>query len=624
METSKPPVAEGMAPKALLRRPAAGGARPVAKAHPKGKAGARPVPRMALGAPGMRRPALRREAKSLKDGGVVSLEEVKLDELRKDLHLVLEEASYFKTACKAAGRVRSIEAVGSDRYMRLHLTGTTNEDMLKVATAQPSSEFKVHLCVKGYVEDETGDLVIHATKCRMIQDLSAEEDWVVNLEAVRVPPPGDELAASLAKSAGGERYSLGGKRKGGGEFEQLVGKEQEEEKEIQEKEEERQKGEEKKVGKGQEGQARKDRGSQDPRWVNADGRFDEDPRGSVLRNGARSQGQSAAKSGKESPLVLGETEEGQKQFIRDIKHNQWDRERGGRPRGDEPFPGDGEVQGLVREVPGGFNPSLAGGYAGVFAPGDGCRSRSVRAQGISCDVCPSTAGQEGDGACPPGGPEPLHLPRPYHQGKPCESGRRYHTASQVLGIDYGRHSLVHCSTPGMHRSGKSWHIKQERGPDSAEGDIRRGQRERRSQGRRRKSRRRQEVRRSPADEVQEAEMSGLSLEDSGVEAVEDMRGEVSSGVVAPGEFKDSEKLGDWRFNAVPPNGSGRDPVFPISHSDRGAVGATDPKFLVEDEAPGSPQASGEKDCESEVEGLVPLRSLGSRVFARVSRSFTTP
>ena len=122
------------------------------------------------------------------------------------------------------------------------------------------------------------------------------------------------------------------------------------------------------------------------------------------------------------------------------------------------------------------------------------------------------------------------------------------------------------------------------------------------------------MRRSPADEVQEAEMSGLSLEDSGVEAVEDMRGEVSSGVVAPGEFKDSEKLGDWRFNAVPPNGSGRDPVFPISHSDRGAVGATDPKFLVEDKAPGSPQASGEKDCESEVEGLVSLRSLGSRVL----------
>lgn len=58
-----------------------------------------------------------------------------------------------------------------------------------------------------------------------------------------------------------------------------------------------------------------------------------------------------------------------------------------------------------------------------------------------------------------------------------------------------------------------------------------------------------------------------------------MRGEVSSGVVAPGEFKDSEKLGDWRFNAVPPNGSGRDPVFPISHSERGAVGVTDPSSL---------------------------------------------
>lgn len=252
---------------------------------------------------------MRREVKSLKDGGVVSLEDVKLDELSKDLHLVLEEASYFKTSCKAAGRVRSIEAVGSDRYMRLHLTGTTNEDMLKVATAQPSSEFKSKAAWRTRGPSHPCDQVPNdpGSQCR----------GGLGGQPRSSPGSAPRRRASLAKSAGGERYSLGGKRKGGGEFEQLVGKEQEEEKEIQEKEE-GQKGEERKVGKRQEGQAREGRGYQDPRWVNADGRFNEDPRSSVLRNGARSQGQSAAESGKESPLVLGETEEGQKQFVGDI------------------------------------------------------------------------------------------------------------------------------------------------------------------------------------------------------------------------------------------------------------------------------------------------------------------
>ena len=650
METSKPPVAEGMAPKALLRRPAAGGARPVAKAHPKGKAGARPVPRRALGAPGMRRPALRREAKSLKDGGVVSLEEVKLDELSKDLHLVLEEASYFKTACKAAGRVRSIEAVGSDRYMRLHLTGTTNEDMLKVATAQPSSEFKVHLCVKGCVEDETGDLVIHATKCRMIQDLSAEEDWVVNLEAVRVPPPGDELALLRAREVKDTPLEERGKEEASSSSSSERSKKKR--KRSKKKKKKDKKAKKRKLEKDKKDKPEKieDLRTPDGSTPMADSTKTQealfsgtglDPKDKVRRKVVRKARSYLGKRKKDKSSSSGtsSTTSGTEREVEDPEEMSLFQETAKCKALCERFPGVLTQASLVamREsllLEMGAEAEVSGPKASavMYARQQLAKKATGPVLREVLNLCTSLD----------------HIIR-----EPCESGRRYHTASQVLGIDYGRHSLVHCSTPGMHRSGKSWHIKQERGPDSAEGDIRRGQaapiggppgteerrqgerqerkrkgregrpegqgqrrrqRERRSQGRRRKSRRRQEVRRSPADEVQEAEMSGLSLEDSGVEVVEDMRGEVSSGVVAPGEFKDSEKLGDWRFNAVPPNGSGRDPVFPISHSDQGAVGATDPKFLVEDEAPGSPQASGEKDCESEVEGLVSLRSLGSRVL----------
>ena len=122
------------------------------------------------------------------------VEDIKLDELEKDLHLVLMDASYYRTKCNVAGKVKSIEAVGADRYVYLNLTGTTSEEMLKVSTARPSEAFKVHLCVRGCGEDETGDFIIHAEKARVIQDITLEEDWILNLESVRRPAHVDELA----------------------------------------------------------------------------------------------------------------------------------------------------------------------------------------------------------------------------------------------------------------------------------------------------------------------------------------------------------------------------------------------------------------------------------------------
>ena len=166
----------------------------VAKAHPKVKARARPVRRAGRGAPVRRRPAVRGGDVGWKDGVVMKVEDIKLDELEKDLHLVLMDASYYRTKCNVAGKVKSIEALGADRYVYLHLTGTTSEDMLKVSTAKPSEAFKVHLCVRGCGEDESGDFIIHAEKARVIQDITLEEDWILNLESVRRPAPVDELA----------------------------------------------------------------------------------------------------------------------------------------------------------------------------------------------------------------------------------------------------------------------------------------------------------------------------------------------------------------------------------------------------------------------------------------------
>lgn len=195
MEAPEFPLEGKMAPKVALRRPGAapGRRRPGAKAVAKAKAGVAPM-RRSVPAPGRRRPDRRRGDRGWKDGVVMPLADVALDEMTSGLHLVLLDASYFRNKCNVAGKVKSIEALGPDRYLFLQLTGTNNEDMLKVCTAKPGEPFKVHLCVRGCGEEESGDFMIHAQKGRVVQDLSLEEDWILNLESVKGPPGVDELA----------------------------------------------------------------------------------------------------------------------------------------------------------------------------------------------------------------------------------------------------------------------------------------------------------------------------------------------------------------------------------------------------------------------------------------------
>ena len=188
METSALPLAGRMAPKVAMRRPGA--------APGRGGVRAKGVVRMrrSVPAPGGRRRARGGDASGWKDGVVMQLSEVPLDEMTPGLHLVLMDASYYRSKCNVSGKVKSIEAAGADRYLFLVLTGTTNKDMLKVSTAKPDEAFKVHLCIRGCGEDEVGDFVIHAQKGRVVQDMALEEEWLLNLESVKGPAGHDELA----------------------------------------------------------------------------------------------------------------------------------------------------------------------------------------------------------------------------------------------------------------------------------------------------------------------------------------------------------------------------------------------------------------------------------------------
>ena len=130
----------------------------------------------------------------------MTLSEVSLDELEPGLLLVLPECHYYGVACQVAGKVKSLEVLGVERYLHLILTGTDNENILKVCSGQPSQEFRVHLCPNGCPQDEVGDLVVHARVGRVVIRPEEESDWVRNLEAVRPPLPHDELAGLRARA----------------------------------------------------------------------------------------------------------------------------------------------------------------------------------------------------------------------------------------------------------------------------------------------------------------------------------------------------------------------------------------------------------------------------------------
>lgn len=173
--------------KAVLRRPAA-------------------VPAHVGGAPARRRRGLRRPAGADGEGGdlwsagsEVPLHTIPLDRLHPKSSLVLTEADYCGAPVVAAGKIQKVEVDHHGPHLYLRLTGTTNENLLRMHTQQPDQVFRVHLCPEGCGKVECGELYLHGTRGRRGQD--QDEPWTTNL--VEAAAGGeDELAALRARGAG--------------------------------------------------------------------------------------------------------------------------------------------------------------------------------------------------------------------------------------------------------------------------------------------------------------------------------------------------------------------------------------------------------------------------------------
>lgn len=182
------------------------------KAKGKAKAKVGPMRRGALrrpagaldggGGPGLRRPAGAeppgRDGVALQwdQGHAVDIHQLDLGKLTEAGPLVIEEGTYFHQPCKAAGECLGVSLEEGRSYLRLQLTGTLCEGLLKHYTGNPKGEVRGHICPSTCNGEEAADNLVHVRKVRKRQSAEQEGAWVENLmKAVPAREGEDELAA---------------------------------------------------------------------------------------------------------------------------------------------------------------------------------------------------------------------------------------------------------------------------------------------------------------------------------------------------------------------------------------------------------------------------------------------
>lgn len=205
-----------MPPKAKAKaKAAAGGLRRPAHAKAKAKAVAKAAARV-RGRGRMRRPAAAEDPeapvaapeKPWHEGGTVKSHTVPLEELGKGTNLVVENGSYFTSDCRIAGTVQGVEISDGEAHLRMMVTGTTSEAVLRLQSGKPSMVFRVHRCGAHCNGEAVADDLVHARTIRKMKPTAEEEGWTKNLEKIANPDEEDELrdlrAAGLALREGGE------------------------------------------------------------------------------------------------------------------------------------------------------------------------------------------------------------------------------------------------------------------------------------------------------------------------------------------------------------------------------------------------------------------------------------
>ena len=130
-------------------------------------------------------------------------------------HLLIRKAKYYGREVDFVGKVISLKYEGGESYAEVRVTGTQDDELLRVVSGLPDRIVSVHLCLDGCPGTITGEALVHGAQYRQVD--KAKEPWYSNVEAVGVPERGpDELARlreEAERAAERERSAKSPKRK---------------------------------------------------------------------------------------------------------------------------------------------------------------------------------------------------------------------------------------------------------------------------------------------------------------------------------------------------------------------------------------------------------------------------
>ena len=185
-----------MPPKGGLRRPAAAGPVPGAKAKPGARPRVRRRPGAALAGVGREEAPVEKFLR----GEAIEAAQVPVDRWKKHELVVFDQAIYYGKEISAAGRFKDLVLTDGNVNLRVILSGTTSEELLKHGTAVDVRETTVHCCPEGCGNTPEGPLLLHS---RHVRRVKAEDEgsltWEKNMEVIITPGQVDEVEALRRK-----------------------------------------------------------------------------------------------------------------------------------------------------------------------------------------------------------------------------------------------------------------------------------------------------------------------------------------------------------------------------------------------------------------------------------------
>ena len=120
-------------------------------------------------------------------GELVVLDEVPLNKWKKGEMVRLPKASYYGKQIGACGRFQSPIFQDGEKFVKLVITGTDDEELLKHATGVTSQELVVHLCKEGCGRGPDTPMEVHSREGqRIAKEAESGLTWETNIESAGV------------------------------------------------------------------------------------------------------------------------------------------------------------------------------------------------------------------------------------------------------------------------------------------------------------------------------------------------------------------------------------------------------------------------------------------------------